>query len=262
MGDTRQRKVSEEDALKEAEETLKIIEKAQEESGEAKSENGEAQADNQAKNVKTEVKKTTKVGKAKVRSQKYKSVFEKVDRNRLYSIDDAIELVKNTSYSKFDGSIECNLRLEKVKKGETIRGLIQLPHKAGKEIKVGIIDEALVAKILQDKKTEYDLLLASPEMMPKIARAAKILGPQGKMPNPKSGTVTKDPQKTMAEIKSGRTEYKADDYGIIHLNIGKVSWDKSKILENYNTFRNAFGGQKLRSVTLSATMGPGVKVQL
>ena len=260
MGELRQKKVSEKDALKEAEETLDAL-KGVKEKKEASVESADEKSAQSAAETKVEAKKV-KVGKAKHRSSKYKKAFEQVDRNKFYSFDEALELVKKTSYSKFDGSIEVHIGLEKVKKGDTVRGLIQFPHQAGKEVKATVLDEALVEKIFTAKKTEFDILLASPEMMPKIAKIAKILGPQGKMPNPKSGTITNDPQKVIEEIKAGRWEYKADEQGNIHLVIGKVSWDKEKLTENYKVLQHALANRKLRSVTLSATMGPGVKVQL
>lgn len=250
MGEQRNQKVNEEDALKEAEATLKQIENA----------GGDTGKDGKESDKKTS--KPVKEGKAKQRSEKYKKVKDLVDRNKLYSLDDALELVKKTSYSKFDGSVEIHIKLDKVKKGETIRGLIQLPHKAGKTLKVGIIDETLIAKILENKKTEFDILIASPEMMPKIGRLAKILGPQGKMPNPKSETVTKEPEKAMKEIQEGRVEFKADDQGIIHMAVGKVSWDINKLTENFKAIMLAVGNRKAQSIVLSATMGPGVKVGL
>ena len=140
--------------------------------------------------------------------------------------------------------------------------MIKLPHGTGKIIKAAVIDEKLAEKILKDKRTDFDILLATPQMMPKIGRIAKILGPQGKMPNPKSGTVTADPEKSLEEIKKGRTEFKADKQNIIHLVIGKTSWDSKKLMENYQVLMNSLTGKKLQSVTICATMGPGIKIAL
>lgn len=220
---------------------------------------------------KTEKKKETveksktsakKESKPRQRSIKYKKALELVDRSKKYSIDEAIELAKKTSYSKFDGSLEIHARLEKSKKTDNVRGLLQLPHGNGKTVKAVLLDDKIIESILKNKKTEYDVLVATPDMMPKIARIAKILGPQGKMPSPKSGTVTTDPDKILKEIQAGRSEYKADANGNIHISIGKLSWDDTKLLENYKVAINALAAQKLQSITLSATMGPGIKIEL
>jgi large subunit ribosomal protein L1 len=253
MGEQKNKKVSEEEALAEANKMLNVLkEKESDEASKEKSDKKENKEDNKEAKI--------KVGKAKVRSEKYKKAFELVDRKKLYSLGDALDLLKKTSYSKFDGSAEVHFRLESGKKGDMIRGLMQLPHGTGKNIKVVVIDEKLIDQIIKDKGTKYDILIATPDMMPKIARIAKILGPLGKMPNPKSGTVTSNPNQAMEEIKSGKTEYKADKQNIVHLVIGKVSWDKNKLEENFKAAINALSGKKLQSVIISATMGPGIKI--
>lgn len=289
MGEQKVKKVSEEEALAEAEKTLQELKKKKvptelhsvefrSSDRESSTPSGDPRPGSVGKEkIKREVEKekeeekkapkrsqAEKVKKKKVkqRSQKYKKALELVDRNKLYSLNEALDLVRKTSYSKFEGSVEIHLRLEKAKKRESIRGLIQLPHKVGKEAKAAVLDEDLIKKIVKDKRTDYDILLATPEIMPKIAKIAKILGPQGKMPTPKSGTVTNDPKKSLEEIKSGRIEYKADQGGNIHLSIGKVSWDKSKLKDNFQIIINALASQKLQSIVVSATMGPGIKIAL
>lgn len=254
MGEQRNKKVSNEEALAEAEKTLKALE--------VKQEDAKTQKENSVTKGVKEQKPTSKKkeGKAKVRSEKYKKSMGLVDRSKLYQLDDAFDLLKKTSYSKFDGSVEVHIRLEKLKKGETVRGLMQLPHGTGKELRAAVIDEALIEQIIKDKKTSFDVLIATPEMMPKIARIAKILGPLGKMPNPKSGTITANPNKAIEEIKKGKTEYKADKQNIIHLVIGKTSWDKNKLKENLTSVSNTLVGKKLQSITICATMGPGIKI--
>lgn len=294
MGQIKQSKVSEEDALKEAEEMLKRLNEAEDKESEPKEEekvvaideitsnqvnedkkvmdkkdektNGKS-APSVTESIKSAVKKSVKIKikKPKQRSKKYQEKYALVDRSKLYNFDEALELVKKTSYVKFDASVEMHARLAAPKtkktKQEQVRNTVQLPHSIGKEPKVGVIDEAMAEKIIKEKKTEFDILLATPEMMPKIARLAKILGPQGKMPNPKTGTVTTDTAKTLKEIKAGRVEYKSDDTGNIHQMIGKVSFDNKKLEENYRAILTAIGINKIQSVTLSATMGPGVKVK-
>jgi len=249
MGEQRQKKVSEEDALKDAEKTINALKKQEVDSTKNTAE-------------KKPASKTSAIRKTWQRSMKYKKILENFERAKKYPIDEALELIKKTSYSKFDGSVEVHINLEKTKKGETIRELIKLPHGTGKIIKAAVIDEKLAEKILKDKRTDFDILLATPQMMPKIGRIAKILGPQGKMPNPKSGTVTADPEKSLEEIKKGRTEFKADKQNIIHLVIGKTSWDSKKLMENYQVLMNSLTGKKLQSVTICATMGPGIKIAL
>lgn len=259
MGEQHAKKISEEEALKEAEKTLGELKEKKAEAAKDISEMGKKKPFEETQD-KDEKKKTEKV--PKFRSKKYLVARSAIDRNKLYPIDEAIELVKKTSYSKFPGSVELHIRLEPAKKKEAVRGLVQLPHGTGKELKAGIINEKMVEEILKNKKTDYDILLATPEMMPKIARIAKILGPQGKMPNPKSGTVSPTPEKSLEEIKKGKTEYKADKQEIIHLVIGKTSWDDNKLKDNFKAIINSVGGHKLQSVTICATMGPGIKVSL
>lgn len=251
MGAEQTKKVSEEDALKEAEETLKKIAEQKEDS--AKGE------------VSEEKKKTkVKVGKAKVRSRKYQKAISLIDREKLYSLDEAIQLAKDSSYTKFPGSLEVHIRLEakKGKKLEPVRGLINLPHGTGKKVKVGLLDEAMADKILKEKRSEFDVLITTPELMPKIAKVARILGPIGKMPNPKSGTITNDPEKTIEEIQKGKVEYKSDDGGNVHVGIGKINWEDKLLKENFKSVILALGSQKLKSITISATMGPGIKIAL
>ena len=286
MGEQKNKKTLEEDVLKEAEEMLKKLDDAQTKEVEsvevseesisnelANDEVEEVEEDStEAKDAKStskksvEKKKSTKVKGPKVRSKKYQEKRLLVDKNVFYNLKDALELIKNTSYTKFDASVEMHIKLNPPKnkkiKQEQVRGMLQLVHSTGKEPNVAILDEALVEQIIKNKKTSFDILIATPEMMPKIARLAKILGPQGKMPNPKTGTVTADPQKAIAEIKSGRAEYKSDNTGNIHLMFGKVSFDTEKLEENYKAVASAVGLNKISRISLSATMGPGVKVKL
>lgn len=211
-----------------------------------------------------EIKKAAPV-KAKQRGKKYTEASALVDKNKSYSVSEAFDLVKRTAYAKFDNSVEAHIRLAKAKgkkAEEGMRGLLSLPHGTGKLPKIGILDEAMVDKIAKNQKIEFDIFLAVPEIMPKVARIAKILGPKGKMPSPKNGTVTDDPERTIAAIKAGRVEYKTDSTGIIHQIIGKTSWDKEKLEENFKALLAVFPKTRLQSVVLSATMGPGIKVQI
>ncbi|MCL5795168.1 MAG: 50S ribosomal protein L1 [Patescibacteria group bacterium] len=262
MGEQRNKKVSEEEALAEAEKALNALKEKSVDG--AKKTDKEEKGDKEKAGKKPVVQKALKkTKKAKVRSKKYQESLKLVDKNKFYPIAEALDLVKKLTYTKFNSSVEVHIRLSMEKgKAAVLRGLLQLPHSTGKEPKVGIVDEALIGKIIQDKKTEFDILIAKPEMMPKLARLAKILGPQGKMPNPKSGTVTNDPQKVQAEIAAGRVEYKTDNTGIIHLIIGKVKDDDKKLLENYQAVMATIPVNKLQRVHICATMSPSVKVKI
>ena len=150
------------------------------------------------------------------------------------------------------------------KKGETesVRGLVSLPGGAPKAVKAVLLTEALIDEIATTKRADADLYLATPALMAKVTKVAKILGPQGKMPNPKTGTVTTDPAAVLAEIRSGRVEYRADAQGIIHVSIGKVSWPVEKLVANAEAILTTIGSSRLRSVFLVATMGPSISVDL
>lgn len=205
--------------------------------------------------------KKTKVGKAKIRSLKYQKAISLIERNKKYDILDAIDLVKKTTLSKFDGNVEVHLRvLSKTQKPENLRGLLQYPHSTGKKLNIVILDEKKIADILKTKETDFDLALTAPSLMPQVAKIAKILGPKGKMPNPKSGTVTDNPEKTKKELEGGKIEYKTDATGNIHQTIGKVSADPKILEENFKALIEVLPADKISSATMCATMGPGIKV--
>lgn len=205
--------------------------------------------------------KKTKVGKAKVRSIKYQKAIALIDKNKKYDIAEAIELAKKTSLSKFDGNIEIHIRvLSKTKKPENLRGLVQYPFLVGKKLNIIVLDEKKIAEILKTGKADFDIALATPSLMAEVAKVAKILGPKGKMPNPKSGTVTEDPEKTKKDLEGGQTEYKTDNTGNIHQIIGKISTEDEKIVENFKTLMAVLPQEKIAAVNLCATIGPAVKV--
>lgn len=201
----------------------------------------------------------------KNRSKRYISANQQVDKNLKYNIDEALELAKKTSSTKFEGSVELHIKLSEKKgkkKGtdELARGIFHLPNGVGKQIKVVILDENLVDEIAKTKKVDFDVALATPALMPKLGKVAKILGPKGKMPNPKVGTVTDDPQKVKEAIEKGRVEYKVDANNVIHQMIGKTSWDVEKLKENYSVIMQSFTKNRIQSVAISTTMGPGIKI--
>ena len=250
----------------------KVEKKIKEKKFEKKAEVSDAEAIGEVKSEKSKpkekeapqsIQKKKKVGKAKVRSKKYQEASALVDRTKKYDLAGALELVKKTTLTKFDGNVELHVRLVgKSGKPETLRGFLKYPHSTGKVTKVVILNEKIAEEIAKTGKVDFDIALAAPEMMPKIAKLAKILGPKGKMPNPKSGTVTTDPEKTKAEFEGGQLEYKTDQYGSIHQVIGKVSANAKALTENFETLIAVVPKEKIDSLTICATMGPGIKVQL
>ncbi|MBU2701605.1 large subunit ribosomal protein L1 [Sporomusaceae bacterium BoRhaA] len=222
-----------------------------------------------------------KVGK------KYQEAAKLVDDKQLYEVEEAIDLVKKTATAKFDETVEVAIKLGVDVKyaDQQVRGAVVLPNGTGKSKSVLVFAkgekakaaeaagadfvgaEDLVAKI-QGGWTEFDVAVATPDMMGTVGRLGKILGPKGLMPNPKVGTVTLDVTKAIHEIKAGKIEYRTDKAGNIHAPIGKVSFEQGKLIENFTTLVDTLNkvkpasakGQYLKSITLSTTMGPGVKV--
>lgn len=217
------------------------------------------------KETKTPPKKSkkpkTKLKKPNPRSKKYLETVGKFERNKKYTLGSAIKLVKELSYSKFDGTVDMAVRIEKNKKGDdSIRGTIKLPHGSGKKLKVEIASDEIIEKIKKGW-TDFDTLVATPEMMPSLAQVAKILGPKGKMPNPKDGTVVDDPKSALEDLSGNVIGYRADIGRNIHIPVGKVSWDETKIIDNIRVVLKALAHLKKESVTLSPTMGPGIKIE-
>ena len=217
----------------------------------------------------------------------FRAAAEKVEKFKLYSPLEAVKLVKEVAPAKFDETVEAHFRLgiDTRKADQNIRGSISLPHGTGKTVRVAVFAEGekareaeeagadvigsdeLVAAI-QGGEINFDAAIATPNMMAKVGRIGKILGPRGLMPNPKLGTVTMDVAKMVGELKAGRVEYRADRYGICHVPLGKVSFDDEKLIENYAALYaeilrvkpSSAKGRYVKSIALSSTMGPGVKV--
>ncbi len=199
-------------------------------------------------------KKSTKP----TRSKAYQTLIAKVDRTKQYSLDEALKLLPELSRNKFDETVELHINTAE----QGISGSMTLPHGTGKSIKVAIADDALLAKIEQGK-IDFDILLAHPSMMPKLAKVAKILGPRGLMPNPKTGTVTPDPEEAAKKYAGGLMNFKTEAKSpIIHLTIGKVSFGAQKLTENIKTVMDVIPQTKVKNVTLKSTMSPGIKIQL
>lgn len=223
------------------------------------------------------------------RSKKYLEVAALVDRNKHYEEAEAITLAIQSARAKFDESVEIHIRLgvDSRHADQQVRGAVVLPHGTGRKVRVLVFakgDKAieaekngadyvgadeLVAKIQNDNWFEFDVVVATPDMMGVVGRLGKVLGPKGLMPNPKAGTVTMDVTKAIADIKAGKIEYRLDKTNIIHCPIGKVSFGAQKLQENYSTLLDAVvkakpaaaKGQYLKSVVLSSTMGPGIRVK-
>ena len=214
----------------------------------------------------------------------------KVEKNKEYDITEAISLVKNTSITKFDSSVEVamNLNIDTKKSDQQLRGSIVLPNGTGKTKKILVLakgaaateakeagadyvgDTDLIEKISNENWFDFDVIIATPEMMPQLGKIGKVLGPKGLMPNPKTGTVTVTPAKAVADVKKGMIEYRADSYGNVHSIIGKVSFDEKALQENLTYFVNniiknkptTVKGAFVKSITICTTMGPGIRISL
>src|SRR3954469_12699427 len=219
--------------------------------------------------------------------KKYLEAKAKIDREHEYEPAEAVALLKDAKTSKFDESVEVHIRtgLNVRHADEQLRGTIALPHGLGKDVTIAVFaqgDKAReaeeagadfvgaddLAKKIEDGWTDFDVAIATPDMMPVVGKLGRVLGPQGKMPNPKVGTVTMDLKKAVEESKSGKVEYRTDRTAIVHLNIGKTSFDERQLLENYAAVIDEMirakpsvaKGRYLRSITITPTMGPGIKV--
>ena len=222
--------------------------------------------------------------------KKYVEAAKLVDRSRYYEAADAIALVKNTASAKFDETVELHLRTgcDGRHAEQQIRGAVVLPNGTGKTVKVLVfakgpkVDEALAAgadyaggeelipKIQNDGWLDFDVVVATPDMMGVVGRLGKVLGPKGLMPNPKAGTVTMDVTKAINDIKAGKIEYRLDKANIIHVTVGKASFTEQQLSENFNALMDAIlkakpaalKGQYIKSATLATTMGPGVRLSV
>jgi large subunit ribosomal protein L1 len=223
------------------------------------------------------------------RGKKYRAIAEKVEKNKLYTVEEAMELVRQSKVAKFDESVEVHVKcaIDPKKGDEQVRGTVVLPHGTGKTSRVAVVTstkvkdaeeagadivggEELIEKIKNGKAEAFDVLVASPEMMPKLAAVAKILGPRGLMPSPKTETVTDKIKETVEMLKKGKASFKNDNSGNIHQVIGKISFDSKKLSENYAAFVDAIQkakpsglkGKYVTGISVCSTMGPGMKVVL
>ena len=226
---------------------------------------------------------------AERKSKAYKKVAKLVDKTKSYVLAEALELATQTTTTKFDSTVEMHVRLgvDPKQADQNIRTTVTLPNGTGKDIKVAALvtdddiaaakdagadfaGEEEVMKMLEKENLAFDVLVATPQLMPKLGRYARLLGPRGLMPNPKAGTVSANPVQAIKEAKAGKVEYRVDKQGIVHLGIGKVSFGPEKLLENANVFVNSLKaarpttlkGNYIISASIATTMGPSIKVEL
>jgi large subunit ribosomal protein L1 len=219
--------------------------------------------------------------------KKYRAAAAQVDKSRLYSPQEAVDLLKKISYSAFDGSVEVHMRLgvDPRHADQMVRGTAVLPHGTGRTVRVLVFAQGDKAREAEEAGAEYvgaqdliqrieggwldfDVAVATPDMMGQVGRLGRILGPRGLMPNPRSGTVTFDVGRTVRDVKAGRVEFRVDRTALVHVPIGKVSFDDQRLLENLSTLMDAVAAAKpsgakgtyIRSVHLAATMSPGIRL--
>ena len=224
------------------------------------------------------------------RGKKYVEAAKTIDRGTLYDVADAVSLVKKTATAKFDETIEAHIRTgcDGRHADQQIRGAVVLPHGTGKKVRILVFakdakaeeakaagadfvgGEELIPKIQNENWFEFDVVVATPDMMGVVGRLGRVLGPKGLMPNPKAGTVTMDVTKAIQEIKAGKIEYRLDKTNIIHVPVGKASFTEEQLADNFQTLIDAIlkakpatlKGAYLKSVTMTSTMGPGVKLNV
>lgn len=221
------------------------------------------------------------------KGKKYQESLKQIDAEKVYNIDEAVGLVKKTATANFDETIEAAIRLgiDTRKNDQQVRGAVVLPNGTGKTVRVLVFAKGDKVKEAEEAGADYvgdqeyinkisrgwfdfDVVVATPDMMAEVGKIGRVLGPKGLMPNPKTGTVTPDVSKAVEEIKAGKVEYRADKQGNVHVPIGKASFENSKLLENFETVVEtlvkakpaAAKGTYLRNISVSSTMGPGVKV--
>ncbi len=270
----------------------KRSEKAAKEAEEvAEKEDRKAKGDTSPKDgtVKVAQKQNPTRSRLERRGKAYRKLAEAIDKSKAYSLKEAVELAAKTSVGKFDGTIEVhvNLNVDPRQADQNLRGTVTLPHGTGKTVRVAafvaadqvaaakkagadIAGEEDIIKLLDKQQLDFDVLVSTPQMMAKLGKYARLLGPRGLMPNPKSGTVAANPAKAVAEAKAGRVEYRVDKQSIVHLGVGKKSFDAAKLYENAKAFFDTLMANKpasvkgalVKSIAVSSTMGPSVRVDI
>ena len=224
------------------------------------------------------------------KSKKYVEASKKVEKTKAYTLEEAVKLVKETSITNFDSSVEIAIRLnlDTKKADQQLRGATVLPNGTGKTKKVLVLakgehataakeagadyvgDMDMIEKISKENWFDFDVMIATPDMMPALGKIGRVLGPKGLMPNPKTGTVTVDTKKAVEDVKKGRVEYRTDTYGNVQVIVGKVSFDEKALMENIKAFvalilkskPSPVKGTYVKNISISSTMGPGIKVDI
>jgi len=216
----------------------------------------------QAESGETKEEKKSQPKKARVRSKKYQEALGKVDKNKLYELGIALKLLRDVTLTKFDGTVE--IHINTVEKG--LRGSVQLPHGTGREVRVKIADDKTIDAIVESingGKIDFDVLIAHPGVMSKLARVARILGPKGLMPNPKSGTISPTPEKVADKMSKGEIQWKTEaDFPLIHQVLGKLSFKDEQLQDNFKALVKSIDQIKISKITIKSTMSPGIKVEL
>lgn len=259
----------------------KVVAKAGKRSAKAQAEAAEKQAkeerkaDDSAEEAKPKAQQTKARSRVERAGKKYREAAKLIEKDKHYSLADALDLATKTSTVKFDATVELhvNLGVDPRQADQNVRDTLSLPAGTGKDVRIATLAsdddaEKLFAK-LDKEEIDFDILIAAPNMMPKLGKYARLLGPRGLMPNPKSGTVTPDVAAAVKEAKAGRVEYRVDSAGIVHLGIGKVSFGAEKLNQNAEAVMASIRAARpsslktnyIKAVTISTTMGPGIKVE-
>lgn len=210
------------------------------------------------KSEKEEKKATKKKLSKRVRGKKYQKAKEKIDKNKKYSLEEGVSLLKKVKYANFDESVELHINV--VEKG--LKGEVIFPHGIGKQTRVAIVNDQ-VLKEIEKGKIDFDVLITHPQYMPKLVKLAKILGPRGLMPNPKSGTITENPEALAQKYQKGSVRFKTEPkFPIIHQVVGKISFEDKKLVENIQALISAIGRSKIVSLYLKSTMSPSIKIKI
>ncbi len=212
-----------------------------------------------------------KFAKAKKRSANYKAKVVEIDKNKVYSLPEALELLRKVKMAKFDETVELHINTTQA----GISGQVKLPHGSGKEIRIAIATDELIEQIEKGPprvgepsesrrgKIDFDILIATPVMMPKLARVAKILGPRGLMPNPKNGTISDNPEEAMKKFQGGQISFKTESkIPVMHVSVGKTSFENNQLAENIKTIIQAVKKDRITQIVLKSTMSPGIRLQV